>query len=331
VLARLLSRLLEHIEDVSTTMIVQFVSTFGIWLLAERLHLSGIISVVVFGITAARTAPDQTPARLRVPSYAVWEVAVFVLNVLAFMLVGLQLKPILQHLPEPELLRYALTASAVCATVILVRIVWVGVYELIARWSRRRAGLGPGQAAEERNQPSPRAAVVIAWSGMRGIVTLAAALALPDGTHGRFTFPERDLILFTAFCVVLATLVLQGLTLNPLIQLLSLDADDSVEHEIELARRETARAGLAALNEPHEDTALLRRKYEARLRWSEDEAESAAPDGASRFRDAAVRALEAERHTLSELRNRGVIGDDAFHRIEEELDWAELNAATLRR
>jgi monovalent cation/hydrogen antiporter len=330
VLARLLSRVLEHLEDVATAVIVQFVSTFGIWLLAERLHLSGIISVVVFGITAARTAPDQTPARVRVPSYAVWEVAVFVLNVLAFMLVGLQLKPILQHLPGPELVRYVLTASAVCATVILVRIVWVSVSELIARWWRRRARLQPGQVAPTRSQPSTRAAVVVAWSGMRGIVTLAAALALPDGTHGRFAFPERDLILFTAFCVVLATLVLQGLTLNPLIQLLSLDADDSVEHEVKLARQETARAGLAALSEPHEDTALLRRKYEARLRRSEDGAESAS-DGATRFRDAAVRALEAERHTLSGMRNRGVIGDDAFHRIEEELDWAELNAATLRR
>ena len=103
-LSRLLTRVMPHITDVATSVIVQFVSTFGVWIAAERIGLSGIITMVVYAIAVARTAPDRFPARLRIPSYAVWEVVVFVLNVLAFILVGLQLKPILQRLSEQELL-----------------------------------------------------------------------------------------------------------------------------------------------------------------------------------------------------------------------------------
>jgi CPA1 family monovalent cation:H+ antiporter len=330
-LARLSSATIGRVRDVSIAVIVQFLSTFAVWMIAERLHLSGIITLVVFAVAIARAASERTPARLRVPSYAVWEVAVFVLNVLAFMLVGLQLKPILQHLTGPELGRYARIAGVVCAAVVLVRIAWVVLYELTARAARR---------VSRATQPAPvrdarsRSAVVVAWSGMRGVVTLAAALALPDGSHGHPAFPQRDLILFTAFAVVLVTLVVQGLTLNPVIRWLALHDDELVDREIRLAREETTQAGLLALDHPAASTAeaeLLRGKYEARLRWSRAAKASEPDDGASQFNAAHRRALEAERRTLSDLRSRGVIGDDAYHRIEEELDWAELNADSSLR
>jgi len=119
VLGLLLSRVAlfvtDRVQDIATAVIVQFVSTFAVWIIAEGLHLSGIITMVVFAIAVARTAPDRVPARLRIPSYAVWEVVVFVLNVLAFILVGLQLKPILARLSRAELISYAVTAGAVCA------------------------------------------------------------------------------------------------------------------------------------------------------------------------------------------------------------------------
>jgi CPA1 family monovalent cation:H+ antiporter len=300
VLAWITLRVLSRIHDVATAVIVQFLSTFAVWLIAERLHLSGIITVVIYAIMAARTAPDLTPARLRIPSYAVWEVMVFVLNVLAFILVGLQLKPILARLGGPELLDYTLTAAAVTAAVIVVRFVWVGGYTAFERGLRGRPG------------------IVVAWCGMRGIVTLAAALALPAG------FPHRDLILFTAFAVVLGTLVLQGITLRPLMQVLALEDDGTVDKEVRLARAETARAGLAAVERADTSDALvrlLRGKYEARL----------SPDGMPDFTRVLLRAQAEERRTLSELRSRGVIGDDAFHRVEEELDWAEVNAEALAR
>ena len=326
VLGAVLSRLslvaAGRIRDVGTAVVVQFVSTFAVWMVAERLHLSGIITVVVFAILVARTAPDLIPGRLRIQSYAVWEVAVFVLNVLAFILIGLQLKPILARLDRVELVIYAAGAAAVCAAVIVTRIVWVMGYAAVARWGGSRIGF--------------RAASVVAWCGMRGIVTLAAALALPIGGDGA-GFPFRDFILFTAFAVVLGTLVIQGMTVNPLMRVLALRDDGSVDREVRLARAETARAALAAVEDADshlETVTFLRRKYQARLRQAEgaDGArEQAEQEGWPEFRDIQRRAQEAQRRMLSDLRSQGVIGDDAFHAIEEELDWAEVHAESTSR
>ena len=157
---------------------------------------------------------------------------------------------------------------------------------------------------------------------MRGTVSLAAALALPAG------FPQRDLVLFTAFGVVLGTLVIQGLTLRPLMRWLGLEQDDEVEREVRLARQETARAAAAAMDGegPQGELAgLVRQSYESRLAGRPG-AESSGSAG-----EVLRRAVEAERRRLVELRADGSIGDDAFHRVEEELDWAELNAEALRR
>ena len=306
-----------RIEDVPTAVIIQFLSTFAVWMIAERLGLSGILTVVVFAILVARTAPDLISARLRIQSYAVWDVVVFVLNVLAFMLIGLQLKPILQRLSGSTLAHYLEGAAAICATVIVVRIVWVMLYGVAARWQGERIGRG--------------ATAVIAWCGMRGIVTLAAALALPDG-GGASAFPQRDFILFTAFCVVLGTLVVQGMTLPTLMRALALEDDGSVEREVQLARTAVARAGLAtveAAGGEGEVLAFLRRKYAARLHRAEDAGDGPEDAESSAWRELGNvqrQAQAEERRTLSDLRARGVIGDDAFHQVEEELDWAEVNA-----
>ena len=320
-LSRLTLFLVGRVSDVATSVIIQFLTTFGVWILAERLRLSGIITIVTYAIVTARSAPARMPARLRIPSYAVWEVVVFVLNVLAFILVGLQLRPIVQRLDRPQLLDYLVTAAAVCAAVIVVRMLWALAYALVAGWRE-----SPDSRFAWRT--SLRPAIAIGWSGMRGIVTLAAALALPAA------FPGRDLVLFTAFSVVLVTLVLQGGTLAPLMRLLRLEDDGTIEGEIRRARAETARAGLEALQGAGEDemTALLTRKYEARLRRADGAGAAAAEqvDDLSRYAEALRRAQGAERRKLLELRDRGVIGDDAFHRVEEELDRADLHAEAQR-
>jgi Na+/H+ antiporter len=346
VLSRLSLWVNARISDVATAVVVQFCSTFFVWILAEQLHLSGIITTVVFAMAASRRAAEILPARIRIPAWAVWEVAVFVLNVLAFILVGFQLKSIAARVTGATGARYAAIAAAVCVAVILARIAWVTGAAAFSRWRcRPRTNGRPGP--RDAVALSGRGAAVVGWCGMRGTVTLAAALALPTN------FPFRDLILTTAFGVVLGTLVLQGLTLRPLLLHLRLEDDGSVDREIRLARVETLQAALAAAATcPGAETSdLVRHRYELQLRRAQRMQSGAAAnvhDGATRQveqtppadvetdgrdDDAAVvrAATDAQRRRLVALRADGTIGDTAFQRVEEELDWAELDWAHLVR
>jgi monovalent cation/hydrogen antiporter len=159
----------------------------------------------------------------------------------------------------------------------------------------------------------------VAWSGMRGLVTLATAFALPP------QFPGRDLIVLCAFCVVLGTLVIQGLTLRSLLLLLRLEDDGAVEREVSRARVAVMQAALDSLDgdtSPAVNT--IREQYAAARKVAEDQHE---PQAATKYDELRLRAIVAQRAALLRLRNQGEIGDDAFHRIQEELDWAELDAA----
>ena len=333
VLSRVVLWVTVRIQDIAIAVVVQFCGTFAVWLLAERLHLSGILTVVAFAMATSRRAAEVTRARVRLPSYAVWEFAVFVLNVLAFILVGFQLKDILGRLDSRTLLEYAGIAATLCAATMVARIAWVSGASALARWRARRWS-GRGDASVL----SKEAAAVVGWCGMRGIVTLAAALALPTDGPG---FPFRDLILFTAFSVVLGTLVVQGMTLRPLLNALELEVDDSVAREIRLARVETMRAALQATSEqPDEEmSGLLRRRYAVLLQRSEADLASggrvANGDGTDAGRDVDIdvaivrRVSEAARHRLLLLRAAGTIGDAAFQRIEQELDVEEMDLQLL--
>ncbi len=342
VLARVFLPLTSRIEDVAIAVVVQFCGTFAVWMIAERLHLSGILTLVVFAMTMSRRAADIIPARVRIPSYAIWVFTVFVLNVLAFILVGFQLKGILGRIDRDTLREYLVVGVAVCVAVIVARLAWVWLAAVVSR-SRQRV-LQRRRARGEASPPTdeleaallvPGSAAVIGWCGMRGIVTLAAALALPAGNGGAPAFPYRDLILFTAFTVVLGTLVVQGMTLRPLMNALELKDDGAVEREVRSARVETLRAALAATAqlEEAELSGLMRHRYEVLLRRAE--ADVSAQDGA-RSEDEPARPLapddaaaisvatSAERRRLLALRASGTIGDAAFQRLEQELDLEEL-------
>jgi monovalent cation/hydrogen antiporter len=335
VLSRVTLFLTARIRDVATAVVFQFCSTFFAWILAEQLHLSGIITMVVYAMAASRRAPQVLPARLRIPSWAVWEVAVFVLNVLAFVLVGFQLKSIVARATGTMGARYAAVATAVCVAVILARIVWVTGAAAFSRWRcRPRPDGTPGP--RDAVALTGRAAAVVGWCGMRGTVTLAAALALPA------VFPYRDLILTTAFGVTLGTLVLQGLTLRPLMLRLRLEDDGSVDREVLFARVETLRAAVGAITgRPGAEAAeLVRHRYDLQLRRAEAELQgipgetASAPAAGGRVDDDATvahAATEAQRQRLVALRAEGVIGDAAFQRLEEELDWTELGWAQVVR
>ncbi len=323
--ARITTRIIARIEDVSTAVVFQFCSVFASWILAERLHLSGIITLVVHAMVASRSAPESLPARIRIPSWAVWEVAVFVLNVLAFILVGFQLRSIADRVSGATGAEYVRIAAMVTVAVIIARFLWVTGAAAVAR---RRAARTEGMRDRHRSLAvTAKSAAVVGWCGMRGTVTLAAALAIPMEAFGGHPFPYRDLILVCAFGVVLGTLVVQGLTLKPLLLRLRLEDDGSVEREIRLARATTLEAAVASLAQVPQakDVPWVAERYESALQKAR-EALASARDQAEDEEAAVVRAaIAAQRHRLVALRNDGTIGDAALQRIEEELDRAELN------
>ena len=309
-------RVMDGVAHVPTAIILQFVSTFAVWMLAEHLGLSGVLTVVGYAITAAQSSPWNTPARMRIPAYAVWETVVFALNVLAFIFIGLQVRPILGALDAAERGPYLAVAGAVLVTVIVVRIAWHMSFNFFIRWNHRRVGFNPPRPML---RPTVGSGLVISWSGMRGIVSLAAALALPAA------FPYRDLIVLTAFAVVLGTLVIQGLTLKPLLRALKLSDDDPVGRESRAARERALAAALASFADDNSRGAeTVRQEFKVRL----------APETLDPKKNAALAAhahlrrtaIDAGRQAVLGMRADDEIGDDAFHRIEEELDRMEMAA-----
>lgn len=315
VLARLYVFATQRVTDAASSTVLTFVSTFGVWILAERLGLSAIITMVVYAMTLSVTAPQALSARLRVSSYSVWETVVFVLNVLAFVIMGLQVRPILARLDGAALEHALMVGGLVVATVIVVRIVYVLAYNAAVRAKNRWFG---ADLADGTPPPTFRGGVLIAWCGMRGLVTLATAFALP------MNFPGRDLIVLSAFMVVIGTLVLQGLTLKPLLNLLAFGVDDVVEQEVSRGRVAIMQTALDALaNDRSPEAMLVRQGYLASLKVAETDT----PQAATSYELLKLKIIPQQRATLVQLRERGDIGDDAYHRLEEELDWAELNAA----
>jgi NhaP-type Na+/H+ or K+/H+ antiporter len=315
---RIIPLFMRRVTEVPSAIIVQFATTFTVWIIAEHLGLSGILTIVAYAITVARTAPAKTPARLRVPAYAVWETAVFVLNVLAFMLIGMQLGPIWQRLDEIVRIEYCSFAALVLGAVILSRIGWVMLYGVTFR---SLVALGVARPGKTMPVPTLQSGTVVSWCGMRGIVTLAAAYALPQ------TFPYRDLILLTAFAVVLGSLVIQGLTLRPLILALGLKDDNPVAIEVSRARSIAYRAALDEIDgDPSDEAEILRLEYRALLKRAESDPEGGVSSGELPADPLRRRAIAAARQSILKMRHSEEIGDDAFHQLEEEFDRAELSA-----
>jgi CPA1 family monovalent cation:H+ antiporter len=155
VLAWLLLAVTSRVSDMPTAIILQFITTFGVWILAERVGLSGVLTMVCFAVAVSRRAPERTPARIRVPSYAVWDTVVFVVNVLAFVFIGLQMRPILAALEPGRRALYLQVAVAVLLTVIVVRVAWVMTHNGVLRWRIRRYGFHP-RASDPASQRAQR-------------------------------------------------------------------------------------------------------------------------------------------------------------------------------
>ena len=288
-----------------------FIATFGAWIIAEHLHLSAILCVVAHGMTVAHMVPARQTPRERVHTYAVWEAVVFLLNVLAFFLMGLQASEIMSRLQPAELWEACGFAAIVFGVVVVVRILWLMIYTRANAYVARKDGRKP---AANKAQT-----ILVAWCGMRGLVTLATALSLPA------KFPERDLIVLSAFAVVLGTLVLQGLTLGPLIRRLSFPPDRSFDQEVAVARMKLLDAAIQSMGDRDD-------RFSNRLRDTYEEERKIASEGnhpreVSEYDALRRQNITAKRIKLAALRSEGTIDDDVFHALEQELDWAELAAS----
>lgn len=307
-------RVVGLLSEAPPAIVMQFVGGFGLWIMAEHLGLSAIITIVVFAMAAARMSA-RNPATIRAPTYAVWETTVFALNVLAFMLVGLQIGPIWRELASAQRVEYALFALAILGVCVIVRLVWVLGYNGLAQMRNRLAGRRMDRATEA---PSFAAGLVVGWAGMRGVVSLAAAYALPAD------FPYRDLLLLAVFAVVMGTLVGQGLTLGPLIRWMKLGDDGVLAGEIRKARAAIADAAIAHVSGRDDPPAKrLEAEYHERRKALVAACEA---DGRVSLPvdDLAAEVLEAKRERLLQMRLSGEISDAAYYQIEEELDRREL-------
>lgn len=315
-----------RLSDPMIEVTVSLATPFAVYIVAERLGTSGVLAVVTAGLIRGWYAPEILSPQTRIRGFAAWDVLVFILNGLVFILIGSELDDIVQDLPSYSLGDLLGYAAAVSATAIVIRFIWVFASAYLAR-------LLPARWRGSK-KTSWREALVLGWSGMRGVVSLAAALALPLTTATGQPFPARELTAFLTFAVIFVTLVIQGMTIAPLARWLGVKADEGAEREERLARHETVRAALAEVERLAPATSVpahVLDKVRAEIaRQIEDTAaiESGESDGARAAamavrRDLLRAAIAAQRRELLHLRRKRAIGDDVMHRIEGELDLQE--------
>jgi len=330
----------EHrIDDGPIEIVLSILTPYVAYLTADSLHASGVLAVVACGLYLSRQSSHFFSPGVRLQVWAVWESLTFILNGLVFVLIGLQLHYVLASIRDHNLgtlIRYAAVFSAF---LILLRLIWMFPAAYIANLIRRRI------LHQREPMPPARQIFVAGWTGMRGVISLAAAIALPQTFHDGTPFSQRSMIIFLAFSAILVTLVLQGLTLPPLIRALGL-AGASASHsaEEEEARRTILTAALEYLDgareravrenakpqvsEIYED---LSQHYRARLaslnQDGDPSTDGLAPASYKQYVEVSRKLLKVERQTAVQLRNQRRISDELLRELEHELDLSESKFA----
>jgi len=220
-----------RIDDGPIEIVVSILTTYAAYLAAEAVHASGVLAVIACGLYLSRRSSEFFSATVRIQAWAVWDSLTFAINGLVFVLIGLQLPHVLAGIRGYSLLHLAFYGAMFSAIVIVLRLLWMYPGTFLARLIRRHL------LHQTFPMPGPKQIFVVGWTGMRGVVALAAAIALPEVLSDGSPFPQRNLIIFLTFCVILVTLVLQGLTLPPLIRALGLAGQAGTQDEEEEARR----------------------------------------------------------------------------------------------
>ena len=327
---RLAFLLLRHLRDPAALIVGTVAVPYLVYIGAEELGLSGILAVVTAGLYLGWRASDLSDATVRIQMQSFWQVLSFMLNAILFVLVGLGVASVLDSLEERtpgELVGYGL---ATLAAVVATRVIWFNTVPFA------RVRLARMFRADEQ-VPSWKERLVATWSGMRGAVALALALAVPLEADGG-PFPGRDLILFVTYVVILSTIVLPGLTLAPLISRLGMDVDDEGQRQELEARLVASRAALARFDRmckeepvPRAAQERMRDLYEARVERLKTrlhpEAGAEQGERSAAWRKWRRELLDAERQAILELRDSGELSADGMRRIEHDLDLEEARWA----
>jgi monovalent cation/hydrogen antiporter len=321
-----------HIDDGPIEMTLGLVTAYAAYIAAEEAHASGVLAVVACGLYLSRKSTEYFSPGVRLQAYALWNAIDFVLNGVVFILIGLQLPFVLAGLHSYSKFTLLAYAIAVSALVIALRLLWIYPGAYLAYFVRTRLLKHTEPVA------SAKQIFVTGWTGMRGVVSLAAALSLPETIANGQPFPSRNLIIFLTFSVILVTLVLQGLTLPPLVRALGLGGANGPDCEEVEARRLMLEAALTYIKEAREqDNPEFEEMYEdfaehhqdrltALLSHSDSDADMA---HYSRQKEVAFELLKVQRRTVVDLRNTGRISDTVLRRLERELDLSETRMAAV--
>ena len=291
------------------------------WIAAESLHVSAVLACVSGGIYLRQQLSTAVSPISRIQARAVWDLVVFVLNAMIFLLLGLQFAEIVKTMPADELLPLFVIGAKVGALVIVVRLLWVPVATFLP-------GMLGSSSSRRNPRPDRKAVFLVSWTSMRGIISLATALALPFSLADGSPFPFRAEIMVITISVIMMTLILQGLSLSPIIRAFRFTPETAHEAEWRMARRESLRRGSEKLDdlarEPwasQQDVAWLRSELGHRLELLDE-------DGSNRENRRLLRAktIDAERVMLVRLRNEGAISDDVLRDLEEDLDLESLRS-----
>jgi len=309
---------------------LSLVTPFAAFLLAEALHCSGVVAVLVSALVLTYVGPKVIRARSRLESYAFWDIATFLINGSLWVFVGVQLPGALQHISDAGggLRRATVLALAVTGVVIATRVIWVELTTVLGRivdWCFKK----PGRPATFRQR------CVTGWAGFRGAVSLAAALAVPLTTHSGAPFPDRNLIIFVVSVVILVTVLVQGSTLPAVVRWARMPEDVARADELHLARTRSAEAALEALPEVAGELEVgpevlkrLTKEYEERAALvHENDDDSATNDLAERndlLRRVRLRVLQHQRHAITTLRNQNLIDDIVLRELQREMDLEEV-------
>ncbi len=317
-----------QIDDGPIEIAVSILVPYGAYLAAESVKASGVLAVVACGLYLSRKSAKFFSPQVRLQAWAVWDALVFVLNGVVFVLIGLQLPYVMAGIAgygRKELLLYGALFSAI---VILLRVLWTYPGAKLAYFIRIHL------LHQNEKTPTARATFVVGWTGMRGVIALAAALSLPDVLADGRPFAQKNLIVFLTFCVILVTLVLQGLTLPWVIRMLGLAGPTGPNCEEKEARRISARAALERLAEERskdqpEWTPIyddIEQHYRHRLSVLEGagtEEDNLSAEQYDRAQELTLQLLRAEREAALRLRNQGRINDEVLRLMEHELDLRE--------